>query len=157
MINLKTDAIQAGSIPPQIPIVKPLEVRFGNFFVKLLNNNSWGKRIQSKLIANNYEYLTFITHACSQVPLRLRSLVADGEISGALIDKCACYYEIKQQETLKQIETIVRDSTDITISFQTRILNNFTIATQNDTVKKLVNQGVISKTIGSKIYQNIDV
>jgi CPA1 family monovalent cation:H+ antiporter len=157
MINLKTDAIQVGCIPPQIPIVKPLEVRFGNLLVKLLNNNSWGKQIQSKLIANNYEYLTFITHACSQVPLRLRSLVADGEISKTLIDKCACYYEKQQQEILKQIETIVRDSTDITISFQTKILNKFTIVTQNDTVEKLVKEGVINETIGSKIYQNIDV
>ena len=69
MVNLKADAIQAGSIPPQLPIVKPLEVRFGNFLVKLLNNSSWGKQIKSELIIRNYEYLTFIAHAYSQVPL----------------------------------------------------------------------------------------
>jgi CPA1 family monovalent cation:H+ antiporter len=157
MINLKTDAIQAGSIPPQLPIVKPLEVRFGNFLVKLLNNSSWGKEIKSKLIAKNYEYLTFIAHACRQVPLRLRSLVADSEIPGEVIDKCACYYEKNKQEILKQIETIVRESTDITTSFQTKILNKFTIATQNDTVEKLAKEGVISETMASKIFQNIDV
>ena len=61
------------------------------------------------------------------------------------------------KQYIKQIETIVRDSTDITISFQTKILNKFTIVTQNDTVEKLVKKGVISETIGSKIYQNIDV
>ena len=61
------------------------------------------------------------------------------------------------KQYIKQIETIVRDSTDITISLQTKILNKFTIVTQNDTVEKLVKKGVISETIGSKIYQNIDV
>ena len=122
-----------------------------------MNNSSWGKQIQSKLIANNYEYLTFIAHACSQVPLRLRSLVADSEIPGKVIEQCAYYYEKKQQEILKQIETIVRESTDITTSFQTKILNKFTIVTQNDTVEKLAKEGVISETVASKICQNIDI
>jgi CPA1 family monovalent cation:H+ antiporter len=157
MMNLKTDAIQAGSIPPQLPIVQPLELRLGNLLVKILNNSSWGKHIESELIAKNYEYLTFLAHGCRQVPLRLRSLVANSGISGTVIEKCACYYEKNQQDILRQIEAIVQESTDITKSFQTKILNKFTIENQNKTVNKLAQERVISKSVASKILQKMDI
>ena len=115
--------------------------------VKLLNNSSWGKQIKSELIIRNYEYFTFIAHAYSQVPLRLRNLVADGGIPGTVIEQCAANYEQIRKDILKQIQNTTQNSNDIVNSFQTKILNKFVIATQNETIEKLVTEGIISENI----------
>lgn len=157
MMNLKGDAVQAGNIPPELPTVQPLEVRLGNFLVNLFDGSSWVKQIQSELIATNYEYLTFIAYACEQVPLRIRRLVADSGISGTALEECACHYEEIRQEIIKQAEATVQQSPELAIAFQTKITDRVALVTQNQTVARLTEEGVITEAVAVKIGQLIKV
>ena len=157
MMNLKTDAVQAGNIPPELPTAEPLEIRLGNWLVKLFDGSSWVKQIQSELIATNYEYLTFIAYACEQVPLRLRRLVADSGIPGTAIEKCARHYEEIRQEIIKQTQATIQQSPDLAIAFQTKILDRVALVAQNQTVESLASEGVISEAVAVQICQLIEV
>ena len=74
MMNLKSDAVITGNIPPELPTVETLETRLGNLFIKLFASSSWAQQIQSNLIANEYEYLTLVAYACEEVPIRFRKM-----------------------------------------------------------------------------------
>ena len=151
MMNLKGDAVQAGNIPPELPTVEPLEVRVGNLLVKLFDGSSWVKQIQANLTATNYEYLTFIAYACEQVPLRLRRFVADSGIPGTAMESCARHYDEIRQEIVKQAETIIEESPELAIAFQTKISEKVALVTQNETVERLASEGVISEAVAVQI------
>ncbi len=156
MMNVKGDALQAGNIPPELPKVEPLEVRLGNLLVKLFDGSSWVKQIQANLIATQYEYLTFIAYACEQVPLRLRSLVADSGIPSPATENCIRHYEEIRQEIIKQAQAIVQQSPESAIAFQTKITDRVALVTQNQTVEKLASEGVISEAVAVQIGQLIE-
>ncbi len=157
MMNLKTDAVQAGNIPPELPTVEPLEVRFGNLLVKLFDGSSWVKQIQSDLIATQYEYLTFIAYACEEVPLRLRRLVANSGLPGPGIENCVRHYEEIRQEIVEQAQATVQQSSELAIAFQTKIADRVALVVQNQTVERLAEEGVISETVAVQIPEIIEV
>ena len=157
MMNLKGDAVQAGNIPPELPTAESLEVRFGNFLVKLFDGSSWVQQIQANLTANQYEYLTFISYACEQVPLRLRRLIKDSGLPGATTEKCARHYEEIRQEIMKQAKATVQQSPELAIAFQTKITDRVALVTQNQTIERLTSEGVISEAIAVQLGQLIDV
>jgi hypothetical protein len=153
MMNLKGDAVQVGNLPPELPTAEPLEVRLGNLLVKLFDGTSWVKQIQANLTATQYEYLIFITYACKQVPLRLRRLVADSGIPGTAIESCASHYDEIRQEIIKQAEATVQQSPELAIAFQRKISDRVALVAQNQTVERLVEEGVISEVVAVQIYQ----
>ncbi|MDJ0575820.1 MAG: sodium:proton antiporter [Xenococcaceae cyanobacterium MO_234.B1] len=157
MMNLKTDAVQAGNIPPELPTVEPLEVRFGNLLVKLFDGSSWVKQIQSDLIATQYEYLTFIAYACEEVPLRLRRLVANSGLPGPGIENCVRHYEEIRQEIVEQAQATVQQSSELAIAFQTKIADRVALVVQNQTVERLAEEGVISEAVAVQVPEIIEV
>ena len=157
MMNLKSDAVQAGNIPPELQKVQPLEVRFGNLLVKLFDGSSWAKQIQSELIATQYEALTLIAYACEQVPLRLRKLIADSGIPGTAIEKCVHHYEETRQEIIEEAKVTVEQSPDLALAFQTKIADRVALVVQNQTVERLTEEGVISEAAAVKTSQLVDV
>ncbi len=157
MMNLKTDRVQIGNIPPELPRVEPLEVRFGNLLVKLFDGSSWVKQIQSDLIATQYEYLTFLAYACEQVPLRLRKLVEDSGIPSTNLDNCILHYEEIRQEIVEQAQTIAQQSSDLAIAFQSKIADRVALVVQNQTIERLTEEGVISEATKVKTSQLVNV
>ncbi|MEM8832301.1 MAG: sodium:proton antiporter [Cyanobacteria bacterium P01_G01_bin.19] len=152
MMNLKSDAIQAGKFSPQLPSVEPLEVRIGNLLVNSFNG-AWTEQIRNNQIATEYEYLTFIAYSCKQVPLRLRNLIADTNISEGAIDNCVDYYDRIRQEKIAQAQAIVKDSPDSAIAFQTKILERVSAVVQNNTIEELAEQGVIVRSVADRVSQ----
>ena len=150
MMNLKSDAVQAGNLPPQLPSVKPLEVRIGNLLINLFNG-AWTEEIKANLIATEYEYLTFIAYAGEQVPLRLKNFIVDTNISETAISNCINYYDRITQEKTTQAQTIVKGSPDSAIALQTKILERVSLVVQNNTVEELAEQGVISQSVLSQL------
>lgn len=157
MMNLKGDAVQAGNIPPDLPTAESLEVRFGNCLVKLFDGSSWVQQIQANLTANQYEYLTFISYAYEQVPLRLRGLVKDSGIPGPAIENCARHYDEIRQEIIKQAQATVQKSPELAIAFQAKITDRVALVAQNQTIERLTAEGVISEAVAVQIGQLIDV
>ena len=156
MMNLKGDAVQAGNIPPELPTAEALEVRFGNFLVKLFDGSSWVQQIQANLTANQYEYLTFISYACEQVPLRLRRLITDSGLPGAATENCARHYDETRQEIIKQAQATVQQSPELAIAFQRKITDRVALVSQNQTIDRLTSEGVISKAVAVQLDQLID-
>ena len=150
MMNLKSDAVQAGNLPPELPLVEPLEVRIGNLLINLFNN-SWTEPIKANLIATEYEYLTFIAYGCEQVPLKLKNAIADSGISLKKIENCAAHYDRTRQEKIEQAQAIVKDSPESAIAFQTKILERVSLVVQNNTVAELAEQGVIGQSVVSQL------
>ena len=145
--------MEAGNIPPELPIVESLETRLGNLLVKLFDGSSWVQRIQANLTATNYEYLIFIAYACEQVPLRIRRMISDSGMSGQSLEKCALYYEGIRQEVIKQAEATVEKSPNLAIAFQTKISDRVALVSQNQTVERLASEGVISETVAVQIRE----
>ena len=150
MMNLKSDAVQAGNLPPQLPSVKPLEVRIGNLLVNSFNG-IWIEKIRTNLIATEYEYSTFIAYGCEQVPLRLKNFIADTDIAETAISKCVDYYDRTKQEKIAQAQAIVKDSSESAIALQTKILERVSLVVQNNTVEELAEQGVVSQSVLSQL------
>ena len=150
MMNLKSDAVQAGNLPPQLLSVKPLEVRIGNLLVNSFNG-AWTEEIRNNLIATEYEYLTFIAYGCEQVPLRLKNFIADTDIAETAISKCVDYYDRTKQEKIAQAQAIVKDSSESAIALQTKILERVSLVVQNNTVEELAEQGVVSQSVLSQL------
>ncbi|MDJ0747346.1 MAG: sodium:proton antiporter [Xenococcaceae cyanobacterium MO_167.B27] len=157
MMNLKSDAVQAGNLPPELSTVKPIEVRLGNLLVKLFDGASWIEKIQANLIATEYEYLTFISYGCKQVPLRLRNLVADSGTSETAIENCLSHYEKIRQEKIEQAQAIVKQYPESAIAFQTKITDRVALVSQNQTIERLTSEGVISEAVAVQIGQLIEV
>ncbi|MDJ0536816.1 MAG: sodium:proton antiporter [Xenococcaceae cyanobacterium MO_207.B15] len=157
MMNLKSDAVQAGNLPPELSTVKPIEVRLGNLLVKLFDGASWIEKIQANLIATEYEYLTFISYGCQQVPLRLRNLVADSGTSETAIENCLSHYEKIRQEKIEQAQAIVKQYPESAIAFQTKITDRVALVSQNQTIERLTSEGVISEAVAVQIGQLIEV
>lgn len=153
---LKGDSIQAGNIPPEFPTAEPLEVRFGNFLVQLFDGSSWVQQIQANLTANQYEYLTFISYACEQVPLRLRRLIKDSGLPGVATENCAHHYDQIRQEIIKQAQATVQRSPELAIAFQRKITDRVALVAQNQTIERLTSEGVISEAVASQILELID-
>ena len=151
MMNLRSDAVLTGNIPPELPNVEILEARFGNLLVNLFAGSSWAQQIQSNLIANEYEYLTFVAYACEQVPVRLRNLVSDSGMSGSAIEKSISYYEKIRPELIKQAEAIVKDSPELAIAFQSKISDRVALVTQKETVERLASEGIISEAVAVQL------
>lgn len=103
----------------------------------LFDGSSWVQQIQANLTANQYGYLTFISYACEQVPLRLRGLVKDSGIPGPAIENCACHYDEIRQETIKQAKATVQQSPELAITFQRKITDRVALVAQNQTIERL--------------------
>ena len=155
MMNLKSDAVQAGNLPPPLPSVEPLEVRIGNLLVNLFNG-AWTEQIRKNFIATEYEYLTFTAYGCEQVPLRLKNFIADTNISERAIANCVDYYDRTRQEKTAQAQAIVKDSSESATAFQTKILERVSSVIQNDTFEELAKQGVISQSVLAQLSQTSD-
>ena len=175
MMNLKSDAVQAGNLPPELPPVKPLEVRIANLLINLFDG-VWTEQIKANLVATEYEYLTFIAYGCEQVPLRLKNFIADTNISEramrprvlkdtpsdiavrlkgtrikTAIANCVDYYDRIRQEKTAQAQAIVKDSPESATAFQTKILERVSSVVQNNTIEELAEQGVISQSVLSQL------
>ena len=157
MINLKSDAIQAGQIPPKIKTIKPLEMRLDDLLVKLFDGNSWVQQIRVNLIAANYEYLIFTSYACRQVSLRLRNLLAEIGLPGRAAEQCADHYETQGQEIIKQAQNTVRQNSELAITFQKQILDRVAVVVQKDTVEQLAKKGAITDATASQISHLIQI
>ena len=157
MMNLKGDAVQAGNIPPELPTAEALEVRFANFLVQLFDGSSWVQQIQANLTVNQYEYLTFISYACEQVPLRLRRLIKDSGLPGDATENCARHYDRIRQEIIKQAQATVQRSPELAIAFQRKITDRVALVAQNKTIDRLTSEGVISEAVAVQLGQLIDV
>ena len=154
IMNLKTDAVQAGKIPPDLPTVETLETRLGNLLVKLFDGSSWVQQIQTELIATKYEYLAFIAYACEQVPLRLKRMIADtGLPEGEAMESCVRHYGEIRQDILKRAETIVEQSPELAIAFQTKISDRVALVSQKETLERLASEGIISEAVAVQIGQ----
>ena len=152
MMNLKTDAIQADQIPPEISDVQSIEMRLGNFLLKFLEGSAWGKKIESDLVAARYEYLTFMAYACEEVPQRLRRMIADTGLSERdSMKNCIGYYEQKRQEIIQEAQATVKDFPDLAIASQKKISDRVALIAQNESVEHLASQGIISKVIAGEI------
>ena len=92
MMNLKSDAVGAGQIPPKLPPVESWDIRLYSWLAKLFSG-TWTKKVQADLTAAQYEYLTFIAHSHQQVSGQLKSIVAERGIFRTLVEDCAYYYE----------------------------------------------------------------
>ncbi len=108
----------------------------------MFDGSSWVQQIQANLTVNQYEYLTFISYACEQVPLRLRGLVKDSGIPGTATEKCAHHYEKIRQEIIEQTQAIVKQSPDLAIAFQRKITDRVALVAQNQTIERLTSEGV---------------
>ncbi|MEM6613223.1 MAG: sodium:proton antiporter, partial [Cyanobacteria bacterium P01_C01_bin.72] len=156
MLNLKFDAVQAGNIPPQLTIIKPLEIRLGNLLFKLLENTSWAESLQNNLVKAEYEYLTFIVYGCEQVPLKLKNLIRDSKIPQDSISQCIAHYTEIKQLKIQEVEAIAKKYSNIAIASQTKILEQVSLVRQSETVENLVKQAAISQEISSQIIQSIE-
>ena len=151
MLNLKSDAVQAGNIPPKLADVKPLEIRLNNLLLKLFKNTSFAESIQTNLVTTEYEYLTFMAYGCEQVALRLSDLIKDSGIPETRIAECvACYAQIQQVKT-QEAQAVAEKYPEIAILSQTKILERVSSVVQNEAVERLVKQGAISQMIASNI------
>ncbi|MEL6440805.1 MAG: sodium:proton antiporter [Cyanobacteria bacterium J06621_8] len=157
MLNLKSDAVQAGKIPPQLTIVKPLEIRLGNALLKLLNNTPWAEYLQNNLIETEYEYLTFIVYGYEQVPLRLNNLIQDSSIPQDSISQCVAHYEEIKQLKLQEVKVINKKYPQIAILSQSQVLERVCLVRQSETLNKLVKQAAISQSTSSKIIQMMEI
>ena len=151
MLNLRSDAVQAGNIPSQLTTVKPLELRLNDMLFKLLKNTPWAESIESSFVTTEYEYLTFIVYGCEQVPFRLNNLIQDSSIPQDLISQCVNYYAQVKQLKIQEVKAIAEKYPDIATSSQTKILERVSLVTQSETVDNLVKQAVISQVIASQI------
>ena len=152
MMNLKTDAIQADQIPPEISDVKSIEMRFGSFLLKFLEGSAWGEKIESDLVSARYEYLTFMAYACEEVPQRLRQMIADTGLSERdAMKNCISYYEQKRQKIIQEAQATVKDFPDLAIASQQKISDRVALIVQNESVEHLASQGIISKGVAGQI------
>ena len=151
MMNLKSDAVLGGNIPPELPKVEILETRFGNLLVKLFAGSTWAQQIKSNLIANEYEYLTFVAYACEQVPMRFRKMLSDTDMVSGNIEECIQHYEKIRLEVMKQRESVVKDVPELAIAFQSQVADRVALVTQNETVERLASEGVISEAVAVQI------
>lgn len=156
MINLKSDAVKVGNIPPEFKNAQPFEIRLNNLLIELLNGSSWVEKIQSNLTTTNYEYLTFYAYACEEVISRLKNFAADSGIPETAIEDCIHHYQKNKQELISLAEATVQNSPELAIAFQTRILNRVVMVTQKEAVEGLAEKGVISETVVTQIHQLID-
>ncbi|MEL6908892.1 MAG: sodium:proton antiporter [Cyanobacteria bacterium J06598_4] len=153
MMNLKLDALQTGCFPPELSTAEPLKVQLGHLLVKMSGGNSWMRKIQTHLIATEYEYLTFVAYSCEQVSLRLRGLIADSNISETVMDNCAWFYEKVKHQRIQQAQAIVEQTPELAIACQTRILERVSLVVQNDAVAELQDKGIISPSVASQVHR----
>ncbi|MEO0928707.1 MAG: sodium:proton antiporter [Cyanobacteria bacterium J06643_13] len=153
MMNLKLDALQTGCFPPELSTAEPLKVQLGHLLVKMSGGNSWMRKIQTHLIATEYEYLTFVAYSCEQVSLRLRGLIADSNISETVMDNCAWFYEKVKHQRIQQAQAIVEQTPELAIACQTRILDRVSLVVQNDAVAELQDKGIISPSVASQVHR----
>ncbi|MEO1339902.1 MAG: cation:proton antiporter, partial [Cyanobacteria bacterium J06635_13] len=153
MMNLKLDALQTGCLPPELSTAEPLKVQLGHLLVKMSGGNSWMRKIQTHLIATEYEYLTFVAYSCEQVSLRLRGLIADSNISETVMDNCAWFYEKVKHQKIQQAQAIVEQTPKLAIACQTRILDRVSLVVQNDAVAELQDKGIISPSVASQVHR----
>ncbi|MEL7008100.1 MAG: hypothetical protein AAGM29_05745, partial [Cyanobacteria bacterium J06588_4] len=114
---------------------------------------SWMRKIQTHLMATEYEYLTFVAYSCEQVSLRLRGLIADSNISETVMDNCAWFYEKVKHQRIQQAQAIVEQTPELAIACQTRILDRVSLVVQNDAVAELQDKGIISPSVASQVHR----
>ncbi|MEL6499804.1 MAG: sodium:proton antiporter [Cyanobacteria bacterium J06623_1] len=153
MMNLKLDALQTGCLPPELSTAEPLKVQLGHLLVKMSGGNSWMRKIQTHLIATEYEYLTFVAYSCEQVSLRLQSLIAESNISETVMENCAWFYEKVKHQKIQQAQAIVEQTPKLAIACQTRILDRVSLVVQNDAVAELQDKGIISPSVASQVHR----
>ena len=141
MLNLKSDTVQAGNIPPELADVRPLEIRLNNLLLQLFKNTSLAKSIQTNLVTTEYEYLTFMAYGCEQVSLRLSNLIKDSGIPKSRISECIDRYAKVQQAKTQEAKAIAEKYLEFATLSQAKILERVGCMVQNDTIKKLVKQG----------------
>ncbi|MEL6581362.1 MAG: sodium:proton antiporter [Cyanobacteria bacterium J06621_12] len=157
-INLKSDALQASNLAGNATLestVKPLEIRLADWLVQL-PNNTWIQKIQARLIAAEYEYLIFVAYSCEQVSWRLRRLNVASNIPETALETCASIYDRTRKQKIQQAQAIAKQSPELAIACQTRILNRVGLVAQNNTVEELADRGVISQSIASQAYKLIN-
>ena len=150
MMNLKSDAVGAGQIPPKLSPVESWDIRLYSWLIKLFSG-TWTKKIQADLTAARYEYLTFIAYSHRQVSGQLKSIVAERGIFRTLVEDCAYYYEEIGKEVLARSQAIVQESNSSAIAIQTKILDRIDRVVQHETVERLADSGAISQAVAIEI------
>lgn len=154
MINLKSDAVRAGQIPPKLPPVESWDIRLYSFLSKLFSGNSFSKKIQADLTAAQYEYLTFIAYSYLQVSLKLKSLVAKRDIYKTIVEECACYYEETSRRLFAR-QTTLQDIKEPAIALQSKILDRIGQISQRETVARLAGSGAIAQAVATELEEMI--
>lgn len=150
MMNLKSDALQAGNLTPELPLVEPLEVRIANWLVQLSSTNPWIQKVKDNLTATKYEYLIFVAYSCEQVSLRLRHLSVAGNVPETALETCASSYEKTKHQKILQAQAIaeVRNLTRL----WSRVDFTIEVAYENDPDEVLT----LLEAVAQEMYHSSD-
>jgi CPA1 family monovalent cation:H+ antiporter len=168
-INLKQDAILAGTIPPPQQTQFPRVSRWDKLMTALTRlffpPKQWMGTQREFIIS--YEYDAAVAYACANVAQRVRGLAEQiaskaRELPGyegldaTAVEECAQAYQNWSAIALQKIEAKTESSPELIVALQEKLARQATLAREQEALNQFIAEGVISPATGAQIRHRLE-
>jgi monovalent cation:H+ antiporter, CPA1 family len=154
-MNLKRDAVKGKTIPPNIPTTSPMEARLENVLAGLVGRILPERRLvehQNHKIADEYEKNMAIAYAGARVAHEIREIAQESDLTSEITNECAQAYEAMSQDAGQALEAQAARSPELTKTLQAQVAYRFARLAEEEALKRLTNEDVISEQVAAKAY-----
>ena len=163
MLNLKSDAISAGQIPP--PILTSEDLEEGRLEKGLLRLIRWfrsrfwrGKRHLHRAVKEHYAFNLAVALVGQRVAERIQQLSQQlaEQIDPTMFEACASWHASMSQDIFTRLNAQEEQHPELFRAIQQHFLKQAIQVSARERLEKLLTDGIISQGVGNKLAEQLE-
>ncbi len=159
-VDLQRDDVMRGNLTHEIPAAAPLEVRFTETVVGIVERvfpkMGFVQRHRLKSLAARYEYDSAILDASHHVTAELERLVELSGADEALAADCRAEWERRGREAMARLDSVAEYFPEYVRAVQSRTVRRIVLDGEVDAVEELASAGGIPASVAREARGNVD-